>query len=726
MGNVFFLPSTVTLRVKGNDTKSPGTIICGSPGSGKSLADSEKVPTPDGIKQIKDIKIGDSLFDRHGKPTKVLGVYPQGKLDIYEVILSDGRKIRCSEDHLFTVYQSSYDKRSEPFLKSVGELKDDLYWNNEDKNTSKYIIYNNGLLDYNKRPVDIHPYIIGAFIGNGVKGKVSLQLASGDEFVPNKIAKLLSSQLGKEIKAVKEKHNHTYSFKYEDTRNRVAATHLTDNKELIELLTNCYSYNKYIPFDYKYNSKENRLELIRGLLDTDGYIREEGSIYYYTCSKTLKDDIAEVIRSLGNFYATPYEVKMNNLAKHQQYAIYITTFNKDKKEIFSIPKKLDRAVAVENKNNGRKLEWLRIKEINKLDYKEDCTCFLVDNDEHLFIAGDTVVTHNTFFLLNLASNCLAMKQRFISIDGKNDFEKLLNIYPNIKIIDINNIQEGSLNPFTFLKDCNENTLITLIECICGKFSQDDIIAINPIIKDFVTEFKRDGRYVDLKKLSNYLYGNESPSAQKIGSVLRTQAGSKYGKLLFTDDRNVEPLKLDNKGSLIISLFGMQFPDYSKTPDTYSPDEKFTSGIMYLLCKKLYEVLTDKNKIPVTLFIDEAHIIYGSKEMGEIIDQFLVLGRSLGIAVVLASQGITHFPDNIDNYMSTKFIFKSSLLEAEKFLEKFDTSKHDPTLALDISNIMNSIANFKTGDAFMIDSKNRSGVIHIESIFDPELLTRERK
>lgn len=332
----------------------------------------------------------------------------------------------------------------------------------------------------------------------------------------------------------------------------------------------------------------------------------------------------------------------------------------------------------------------------------------------------------TFFLLNVASNCLAMKQRFISIDLKNDFEKLLNIYPNIKILDINNIEEGSLNPFTFLDNCDVNTLLTLIECICGKFEQQDIIDITPILKDFITEFRRDKRYVDMQMVADYLFSNESRSAQKVGSLLRTQATSKYGKLLFTRNINVKPLSIDNRGSLIISLFGMQFPDYTKSSSNYSADEKFTCGVIYLLCKKLYEVLTNKNKIPVTLFIDEAHIIYGSKEMGEVIDQFLVLGRSLGIAVVLASQGISHFPDGIENYMSSKFIFKSSLDEAEKFLERFDTSKHDPSLSLDKSNILNSIANFKQGDAFYIDSKNRSGVIHIESIYDADRLTKEIK
>ena len=107
-------------------------------------------------------------------------------------------------------------------------------------------------------------------------------------------------------------------------------------------------------------------------------------------------------------------------------------------------------------------------------------------------------------------------------------------------------------------------------------------------------------------------------------------------------------------------------------------------------------------------------------MAEIIDKFLVLGRSLNVATILASQGISHFPDGISNYITTKFLFKSSIDEAEAFLERFNTSKVDGTI--DVDSIVGAVANFPTGVCFMMDRLGRNGIIQIQSIYDISLLT----
>ena len=110
-------------------------------------------------------------------------------------------------------------------------------------------------------------------------------------------------------------------------------------------------------------------------------------------------------------------------------------------------------------------------------------------------------------------------------------------------------------------------------------------------------------------------------------------------------------------------------------------------------------------------------------MSNLIDRFLVLGRSLNVATVLASQGISHFPETTSNYATTKFLFKSSIDEAQLFLERFDTSKlGDTNNSLDIPSIISAVTNFPTGTCFMIDRLNRNGIIRIKSIYDVKLLT----
>lgn len=338
----------------------------------------------------------------------------------------------------------------------------------------------------------------------------------------------------------------------------------------------------------------------------------------------------------------------------------------------------------------------------------------------------------TFALLNMAANCLGMGQRVIAIDPKNDFDKLYNVNPNVNIIDINKIRPGALNPFEFLKKIDPDgtvthidspTLMTIIELLVGKLDQKMLIDITPIVTDFVTRSKNSNEYVDMQDIADYLFQNRSEAAQRIGTALNMYQDSKYGPLLFTREMNVKPLVLSPTDSMVISLHGMNLPDYSKSPAEYDANERFTSAILYIICKKLLDILSTKSTIPTTLICDEAHLLFCNKEMGNLIDKFLVIGRSLNVATILASQGISHFPEGIANYITTKFMFKSSIDEATAFLDRFDTSKLGGTAgAIDKDSIIGAVTNFPTGTCFMIDRQNQNGIIRIKSIYDTKLLT----
>lgn len=692
----------------------------GTPGSGKACWDEENIVTPNGLKKIKDIKVGDFLFGKNGQLTKVIGVFPQGKKQLYKVVLADNRTLICSGDHRFTAGHKSHGKEKWETLTVEEILKKGLKINNDKRH--KFFIQNNDCLIYPEKSFKIHPYIIGVFLGDGVKTSGVLEFSSETSEIPNKIAKLLSIDLKQEILAKKNKHNYSWNFYYKDI-NRGTTNKLVWGKDLdsslVDLLTNTYSYDKYIPDEYKYCSEEQRYQLIQGLLDTDGTIglAPRYNTSFATNSEQLAQDICEVIRSLGNFYVTSSK-------KEKYYNIFISCKAENKENLFSLQKKKERAIAAKSvkKTWYRHYDRLNIINIEKLDLIDNCTCFTVDAEDHQFIAGETVVTHNTFFLLNACANCLGMGQRVIAIDPKNDLDKLKNVDSRIEVIDVNNIRPGALNPFTFLDRCDATTLLTVVESICGKLDKRDIIDITPIIKDFVTEYNRDNVYRDMQDVADYLYSNPSESAQKIGSMLRMNEDSKYGKLLFTRETNIEPLRIPTNKSLIISIHGMSLPDYTKKPEDYNAEERFTSTILYLITKKLYEILSGKNAIPTTFVCDEAHILFANKEMSTIIHNFLALGRSLNIAVMLASQGIGHFPDNISQFISSKFVFRSSMEEAKAFLEKFDTSKMDLSKALDAPSVIGGISSLNTGQCFFIDYRGRSGFIKIVSNYDIELLT----
>lgn len=88
-------------------------IVSGGTGSGKSISRNSLVETinNNGIltqKRIDEIKVGDYVISRIGQPTKVTGVYPQGKLDVWEVVTKDGNIAECSGNHQWVIAKESY------------------------------------------------------------------------------------------------------------------------------------------------------------------------------------------------------------------------------------------------------------------------------------------------------------------------------------------------------------------------------------------------------------------------------------------------------------------------------------------------------------------------------------------------------------------------------------------------------------------------------------------
>lgn len=337
----------------------------------------------------------------------------------------------------------------------------------------------------------------------------------------------------------------------------------------------------------------------------------------------------------------------------------------------------------------------------------------------------------TFFILNLIANALMMEQRIFAIDPKDDLGVIADLYPEVEYIDINNINPGALNPFRVIKDIDTNTLMSLITIICGNLTDNQIISITPIVNDFINKNKRGlksgqmSQTLSFSDIVDYLYANDNPDAQAIGTKLSIHRDSKYGKLLFEPSNDF--MNLDDR-SKIISLHGMELP---KSKDEGSgkltEEEKFNSGIVYIICNMLKDVLT-RSKYPTLAVIDEAHIAFQNESFSSIIDKFLVLGRSLNIATVLASQNAGHYPSDIAQMIASKFCFNSSTNEAGAFLNMF-LNKDQDSMA-DFESIVYQIGEFKVGQCFYIDSRNRTGILQITSLLSDDItsnpLNKKRK
>lgn len=391
-----------------------GIIIFSAPtGSGKAVLDTTLIPVADDkhYVQIKDLKVGDLVYNRLGNPVKVLGVYPQGKKDVYRVHFTDGRYLDCCKDHLFSYYTQdqktkyAHDKYNTPpkfNVSTVEELLNSGIGNICGNRLSlKYWIPNNQPIEREEQDYYLNPYVLGVLIGDGCLTERQLTISSNDSFIVEKVSSLLNVE-----NIVKRSSIHTYSWYFVisdrmyEKRNKLVST--ADVLSEIPELDNMHSYEKFIPDIYKYGSIEQRYKLLQGLFDTDGTVdKYRARVSFSTTSKQLVDDIQEVLWSLGISSTVEIDNRLGGHHKHIGYTIYVRTSFQIKKNLFTLPRKLNKIIDYEeyHRTTNKKIrsyDFIGIQSIEKLDRQEDMTCICVDDEEHLYqVSNQYIVTHNS-------------------------------------------------------------------------------------------------------------------------------------------------------------------------------------------------------------------------------------------------------------------------------------------------------------------------------------------
>lgn len=370
-----------------------------SPGTGKSIPVSAHIPTPNGYKFMKDIKVGDKVFGSDGMPTTVLGVFPQGIRDVYKITFSDGRTALCDIEHLWNAYTEGCRYKQHTFTTSQ-MLKDYKKYTPSNVSTGrdpyryKYRIpLLSNPVQYKRKDVKIHPYVIGVLIGNGcLISNDKLRVSSPDDFIPMKIAQLTNSYVKKVTK-------NGYSYEFYHNKEKYGYPIRTDEflHDYLDLID--YSYNKTIPDDYLYNDNETRMELLRGLMDTDGSITySEGryNVSYSSTSRKLLEQIQTIIWSFGFIANIVDDNRRDKYTEGYCGTLNIRVPNYFKKYLFSYPEKLRIAeLASKRHDHQQPFRHLLIKDI-RFSHKEECQCIYVDSPDHLYLTEDFIVTHNTF------------------------------------------------------------------------------------------------------------------------------------------------------------------------------------------------------------------------------------------------------------------------------------------------------------------------------------------
>lgn len=349
-----------------------------------------KIKVVGGWKTMGEMKIGDEVCTPDGGTAKVIGVYDKGKKPIYKITFADGRTAESTSEHLWKVYHENwrYD-----WKKNLSKDPWKIWSLDQILNYSSKRPFSIPLTEPTygeKTELPIPPYLLGALLGNGSFSEdQSIQFSSMNNILIEKINSLLID--GYSLKEGSENSyrlTHPNKFKKEQV-------YMDALKDLG--LWGKLSNKKFIPEIYKEASAHDRLELLRGLMDTDGYAGESGSMAYYTVSEQLSVDVQYIIRSMGGI------CKINSKKRgarklpdgkwsSKDSTLYTCLIRHDHPEnFFTLPNKVDRAKRCA-KNIIRKLNIVGIEPVGECDVR----CILIDSPEHLYITDDFVVTHNTF------------------------------------------------------------------------------------------------------------------------------------------------------------------------------------------------------------------------------------------------------------------------------------------------------------------------------------------
>lgn len=363
-------------------------IYVGLAGSGKAMPKDTLIPTPDGEKLLGEIKVGDFVFDRKGNPTKVLGVYDRGVRRCFELTFSDGRKTRCCDEHIWPCYTSKKNLKNLT-LQEMMEKGIRI----SAKSGARFRMPINGCVEFSDKELSVHPYILGVFLGDGCCKERYLTLSSNDLPVVEKVAKLLNATADK-----LSENNYSWRF----MKGGKALT----TKEVFGDIASWVmrgSNEKAIPTDYLHGSRDQRIALLQGLFDTDGSVssKSNGLASFSTTSSELYAGVSYLLRSLGLPTSTSSKAVCRGRVKQNgtcstDYVVR-THLKPDQFDVcFSLPRQIEKLKSVFGtfKRPSKCTERVALTDVREIEPCEQ-VCILVDNPEHLFLANDFLVTHNT-------------------------------------------------------------------------------------------------------------------------------------------------------------------------------------------------------------------------------------------------------------------------------------------------------------------------------------------
>ncbi|MFW6219376.1 MAG: LAGLIDADG family homing endonuclease [bacterium] len=359
-------------RVVKSTIKYHSCLFMASRQLGKALDINTPIPTANGTyKYMKDIEVGDYILDGNGKSTKVIEtteiMYDR---PCYEIEFDNGEIIRADENHLWKISNRTLKINNQ--IKSTKELFEIKNKMSKWKGSTNSRIELPDHIEYFEKKKDllIHPYLLGLWLGDGVKDTNQISCYDEDYITYSNILTEIGYDISDHI-CPQGPENKSGRFTIYNTRNEFRLLNLFNNK--------------HIPDVYLQSSVDDRLELLRGLMDSDGYCMECGTCQFDQKDSVLFIQVRQLLSSLG--IKTRYRKK---IVKHKPY--HQLTFTTDRYYVFHLSRKKDRQNGSGYMNENRNIYIKSIKKIPSVPVR----CIQVENKDGMFLCSHSMIpTHNS-------------------------------------------------------------------------------------------------------------------------------------------------------------------------------------------------------------------------------------------------------------------------------------------------------------------------------------------
>ena len=366
--------------------------------NGKACTISTQLPTPKGWRTMGEIHPGDYVFGQDGKPSLVIAESEIFDKPTYRVTFEDGATVDTSGDHIWTV-QTKESRKVAKYVPKTGRRYTDYREGGWFETTTKEML-DSGIyharrdgkgkeykyrvpialpVEYEEKFLPIDPYTFGYWLGDGHSNGPYMTIGKQD--LDESIG--LLEGFGHTC-SVRLGHENTYKVTLDTQSGRKANPFTSALRDMFVL------NNKHIPDMYLQASVEQRWELLRGLMDTDGYVSKAGQCQFTQKRKELTEQFVELCSSLG-IKANMHEKNATCNGKDCGI-VYVVEFWTDKDHsCFHLKRKHARL-------KDKLADRMKCKSIVSIERipNEPTKCIAIDNPSHLYLAGrQYTATHNT-------------------------------------------------------------------------------------------------------------------------------------------------------------------------------------------------------------------------------------------------------------------------------------------------------------------------------------------